>query len=118
MLFSKQLSKQSLNKCFNKHSVEFIKKIFVRFLCAQNSTLTRLEHTLRTYFDRVIINAYTSFIIPKEFKNKFPGSGGSASPSSIKIQLQYELLTGSFMKIDIFSGIKTDAEYIKSYEKG
>lgn len=63
MLFSKQLSKQALDKRFNTHSVEFIKEIFVRFLYAQNSTLTSLERTLRTYFDRVIINDSTSFIL-------------------------------------------------------
>lgn len=102
MLFSKQLSKQALDKRFNKHSVEFMKEISVRFLYAQNSTSTSLKRTLRTYFDRVIINDSTSFTLPKEFKKKFPGSGGVASPSSIKIQLQYELLTGSFMNIDIF----------------
>ena len=111
------LSKQALDKRFNKHSVEFMKEIFVRFLYAQNSTLTSLEHTLRTYFDRVIINDSTSFILPKEFKRKFPGSGGSGSPSSIKIQLQYDLLTGSFMNVDIFSGIKTDVEYLKTMKK-
>lgn len=32
MLFSKQLSKQALYKRFNKHSVEFMKEIFVKFL--------------------------------------------------------------------------------------
>ena len=114
MLFSKQLSKQALDKRFNKHSVEFMKEIFIKFLYSQNNTLTNLERILRAYFDRVIINDSTSFILPKEFKKKFPGSGGSGSPSSIKIQLQYELLTGSFMNIDIFSGIKTDVEYLKT----
>lgn len=54
MLFSKQLSKQALDKCFNKHSVKFMKEIFIKFLYAQNSTLTSLERTLKTYFDRVI----------------------------------------------------------------
>ena len=117
MLFSKQLSKQALDKRFNKHSVEFMKEIFVKFLYSQNNTLTNLERTLRAYFDRVIINDSTSFILPKEFKKKFPGSGGSGSPSSIKIQLQYKLLTGSFMNIDIFSGIKTDVEYLKTMKK-
>ncbi|XZM35289.1 IS4 family transposase (plasmid) [Clostridium perfringens] len=117
MLFSKQLSKQALDKRFNKHSVEFMKEIFVKFLYSQNNTLTNLERTLRTYFDRVIINDSTSFTLPKEFKKKFPGSGGVASPSSIKVQLQYELLTGSFMNIDIFSGIKNDVEYLKTMKK-
>lgn len=117
MLFSKQLSKQALDKRFNKNSVKFMKEIFIKFLYAQNNTLTSLERTLRTYFDRVIINDSTSFILPKESEKKFPGSGGVASTSSIKIQLQYELLTGSFMNIDIFSGIKNDAEYIKVMQK-
>ena len=117
MLFSKQLSKQALDKRFNKYSVEFMKEIFIKFLYAQNNTLTSLECILRTYFDRVIINDSTSFILHKEFKKKFPGSGGSGSPSSIKVQLQYELLTGSFMKVDIFSGIKTDVEYLKTMKK-
>ena len=117
MLFSKQLSKQALDKRFNKNSVKFMKEIFIKFLYAQNNTLTSLERTLRTYFDRVIINDSTSFILPKESEKKFPESGGVASTSSIKIQLQYELLTGSFMNIDIFSGIKNDAEYIKVMQK-
>ena len=85
MLFSKQLSKQALDKRFNKNSVKFMKEIFIKFLYAQNNTLTSLERTLRTYFDRVIINDSTSFTLPKEFKKKFPGSGGVASPSSIKV---------------------------------
>lgn len=116
MLFSKQLSKQALDKRFNKHSVEFMKEIFVKFLYYQNNTLTNLERTLRTYFDRVIINDSTSFVLPKEFKKKFSGSGGVASPS-LKVQLQYELLTGSFMNIDIFSGIKNDVDYLKTMKK-
>ncbi len=117
MLFSKKLSKQALDKRFNKLSVEFIKEIFIKFLYTQNNTLTSLGRTLRTYFDIVIINDSTSFTLPKEFKKKFPGSEGSGSPSSIKVQLQCELLTSSFMNIDIFSGIRTDVEYLKTMKK-
>lgn len=87
MLFSKQLSKQALNKRFNKHSIEFMKEIFIKFLYSQNNALTNLERTLRTYFDRVIINDSTSFTLPKEFKKKFLGSRGVTSLSSIKVQL-------------------------------
>lgn len=67
MLFSKQLSNQALDKCFNKHSVEFMKAIFIKFLCAQNNALASLERYLRTYFNSIIINDSTSFIPPKEF---------------------------------------------------
>ncbi len=80
ILFSKKLSKQALDKRFNKHSVEFMEEIFIKFLYSQNNILTNLECTLRTYFDRVIINYSTSFTLPKEFKKKFPDSGGVSSP--------------------------------------
>lgn len=66
--FLSSYSKQTLDKRFNKRSVEFMKEIFVRFLYAQNNTLTSVEHTLRRYFDRVIINDSTSFITPKEYR--------------------------------------------------
>ncbi len=39
MSFSKQISKQALDKRFNKHSVEFMKEIFVRFLYALRLTV-------------------------------------------------------------------------------
>lgn len=35
----------------------------------------------------------------------YPNNLLSASSSTIKIQLQYELSSGSFMRLDIFSGI-------------
>ncbi|RDY22902.1 hypothetical protein CHF27_010810 [Romboutsia maritimum] len=80
----------------------------------QNATLKDFENVLNLHFNRVIINDSTGYALPKEFKKEFLGSG---SPSSIKIQLQYELLTGSFMRVDIFSGTKNDAEYLKTMEK-
>lgn len=52
-----------------------------------------------------------------EFRKEFSGSGGATSPSSIKTQLQYEILSGSFMRVDIFLGTKNDAEYLKTMKK-
>jgi len=117
LLFGTQISRQALDKRFNKHSVEFMKKIFNQMMISQNTTLKNLENTLKLNFNSVIINDSTSFVLPKEFKKELPGSGGSASPSSIKIQLQYELLSGSFMRIDIFPGTKHDAEYLNTMTK-
>ncbi|MGL4450444.1 MAG: hypothetical protein ACRCTZ_04550 [Sarcina sp.] len=34
-----------------------------------------------------------------------------------KIQLQYELLTGSFMRVDIYLGTKNAAEYLNIMKK-
>ncbi|MDK2587531.1 IS4 family transposase [Romboutsia sedimentorum] len=116
-LFDTQISKQALDKRFNKHSVEFMKEMFNQMIHKQNTTLKGLNDTLNLHFNRVIINDSTSFSLPKEFKKEFAGSGGVISPSAIKIQLQYELLSGSFMRVDIFSGTKNDAEYLKTMKK-
>lgn len=116
-LFDTQISKQALDKRFNKYSVEFMKGVFNKMLHIQNTTLTGLNNTLNLYFNRVIINDSTSYSLPKEFKKEFAGSGGVISPSAIKIQLQYELLTGSFMRVDIYSGTKNDAEYLNIMKK-
>lgn len=110
-LFDTQISKQALDKRFNKHSVEFMKEMFNQMIHRQNTTLKGSNDTLNLHLNRVIINDSTSFSLPKEFKKEFAGSGGAISPSAIKIQLQYELLSGSFMRVDIFFGTKNDAEY-------
>lgn len=91
--------------------------IFNKIIYIQNNILKDLESTLNLHFERVIINDSTGFALPKEYTDKFPGAGGSGLSSAIKIQLQYELLTGLFMKIDIFPGTKVDATYLESMEK-
>lgn len=116
-LFDIQISKQALDKRFNANSVEFMREIFNQIIHSQNTTLKGLESTLNLHFNRVIINDSTGFALPKEFKKEFPGAGGSGSTSSIKIQLQYELLSGRFMRVDVFQGTKSDAQYLKTMKK-
>ncbi|MGL5702960.1 MAG: IS4 family transposase [Cetobacterium sp.] len=116
-IFDKQVSKQAIDKRFNNFSVDFMMTIFNKIMYIQNNILKNLESTLNLHFERVIINDSTGFALPKEYADKFPGAGGSGSSSAIKIQLQYELLTGSFMKMDVFSGTKADATYLESMEK-
>ncbi|MEG2985618.1 MAG: transposase, partial [Peptostreptococcaceae bacterium] len=114
VVYDTQVSKQALDKRFNGNAVKFIQEIFNRMMLSQNSTLKDLETVLNLHFNRVIVNDSTGFALPKKFKKEFPGSGGSGSTSSIKIQLQYELLSSSFMRIDIYPGTKSDAEYLKT----
>ena len=62
-----------------------------KLMFSQNSILNTLKNTL--HFHRIIINDSTGFNLLKEFADEFFVSGGSASPSAIKIQLQHELLS-------------------------
>lgn len=115
--FGVLVSKQALNERFNKYSVEFMREIFNEMLAKQNKTLQEIKSNLQLHFSRIIVNDSTSFILLKEFKKEFSGPGGVASDAAVKIQLQYELLSGMFMCCDILSGTKNDADYLNTMAK-
>ena len=53
-----------------------------------------------------------SYGLPKKFNNEFKGSWGSSSKSAIKIQLQYDLLSGKLICCDTYSGTESDGKYV------
>ena len=110
--FNVSISPQALNERYNQHSVDFMREIFNSMLAKQNAILEKNIDNLGLHFKRIILNDATSFSLPKEFIEEFKGSGGVAPSSAIKIQLQYELLSGSFMCCDIREGTDNDANYL------
>lgn len=111
------ISAQALNKRFNKNSVQLMKEIFNEILIRQNKILKKEKENLKIHFNRIIATDATSFALPEEFKDNYRGCGGVASSSAVKIQLQYELLTGQFMHCEIQEGRKNDADYIPSMQE-
>lgn len=112
--FDVSVSPQALNKRYNNHSVDFMREVFNDMLTKQNTILERNRENLGLNFNRIRLNDATSFALPKEFIEEFKGSGGSAPSSTIKIQLQYELFSGSFMCCDIREGTDNDATYLNT----
>ena len=93
----KPISKQAIDARFNEKSVDFIKKIFEAYLLRTN-TLLKNEQDLgwMNVFKRVLIKDGTRFDLPAKLAPYFKGFGGScSSESSICIQLEYDLKTGS-----------------------
>ncbi len=110
-----QISPQALNERFNENSVEFMQEIFNSLMLKQNNIL-RIKHK-ELFFNRILVNDSTSYELPERFYNEFKGSGGSSSKSAIKIQLQYDLLTGNFLCCDIFDGTTGDCNYLETMDK-
>lgn len=111
------ISSQALNDRFNEFSVEFMKEVFTEILKIQNKILRQQESIIKTHFKRIKIVDSTSLILPEIFKEKYKGSGGSSSDSSVKIQLEYDLLTGEFFNCDILDGIRNDADYLPNIQQ-
>lgn len=111
------ISSQGLDKRFNKNSVEFMETIFTYLMKMQNEILLRKENLLKSHFTSIDITDSSQIILPEEFKKFYIGSGGSSSQASLKIQLQYELLTGAFKECVIKDGISTDTEFLPTLQK-
>lgn len=112
------ISPQALDKRFNKEAVEFLKVIFREMLKKQNEILRESDTLLKSYFKAIKIVDSTVISLPEHLKSTFRGCGGSSSDSAVKIQLEYELFTGSFLGCEIFEGVSNDMDYLPTLEKG
>lgn len=108
------ISPQALNERFNNESVEFMQKIFADMILNQNEILRKQKNNI--IFKRILLNDATGYSLPDKFASEYRGSGGSSSKSAIKIQLQYDLLSGSFLCCDFFSGTVNDYNYLDAMD--
>ena len=113
--FNIDISAQALNERFNECSVKFMQEIFNSIMIKQNNILTKQSNKL--HFNRILVNDATSYGLPLNFYDEFKGSGGARSKAAIKIQLQYNLLSGSFLCCDIDNGTSSDGKYVETMDK-
>lgn len=112
--FNTLISPQSLNERFNDNSVKFMQEVFNTMLIKQNELLSSKSAVLPTIFNRILVTDSTVITLPREFYSEFRGSGNETFGAAVKIQLQYDLLTGTFTCCEIQEGITNDASYTKT----
>lgn len=98
------MSPEGLNKRFNRQAVQFLQRIF--------SHLLFKSYTLPIYYLMVTRLCFieSGYQIPLLFS--FPislllllkGSGGSSHTAGVKIQLEYDLLSGQFLHVEAGPG--------------
>ena len=106
------LTKQSLDERFNTYAVKFMRQSFA-YIFSQTLCFPALPHPL---FQRVILTDATSFQLPAHLASFYPGNGGDTGGASIKIQQQYELLTGSILKLALRAGKENDAVFLQEID--
>lgn len=104
------ISKQAVDERFNGFSVEFFRVVLERIL---QQELCSFED-LFTDFDRVLIKDSTSFQLPEHLSEIYPGSGGSGSKASIRIQFEYDLINGEVSDLSLHAFNDSDIENAKS----
>ena len=111
----KSISTEGLNERFNHYAVDFFKS-FLEQLVKKQLNLKKTKKLY--YFNRIRVADSTGFKLPIEYIDKYPGTGSAKNPmSSIKIQLEFDLLSGQFLNYDIFSRNTNDALYVDTLSK-
>ncbi|WP_142337073.1 IS4 family transposase, partial [Bacillus anthracis] len=100
-----------LNRRFNSASVAFFRTVFTTLLQAKIGGVSKISHSLSSYFERIRILDSTTFQVPDRFAAMYPGAGGCSHKAGVKIQLEYDLLSGEFSDVKIEPGKRSDQAY-------
>lgn len=92
------ISKQSLHDRFNNYALLFLKEALEMLLQKQLS-IEPIEYF--NSFNRILVKDSTCFQIDESLEQYYPGSGGSSSKASVRIQFEYDLLSGKINDLSI-----------------
>lgn len=103
------IQKQSLNERFNNNALLFLKKALEKLLRNQLKQKLALPFG-PCMFNRILIKDSTCFQIDESLAEYYPGSGGGGSKASIRIQFEYDLLSGSINDLSVNAFNEQDAK--------
>jgi hypothetical protein len=86
---------------------EIFTSLFTQKLCSNHSLSAHIIST----FNRIRILDTTVFQLPGQFATDYQSSGGSSNKAGMKIQLEYDLLSGQFISAQLGPGKNNDKTY-------
>jgi len=104
------ITKQALNERFNDKAVDFLKTIFSKTIRQQlnNQQIVSEVSTIKG-FNRILIKDSVCFQIHQSMAEYYPGSGGSGSKAAVRIQFEYDLLSGEVNDLSLGAFNEQDA---------
>lgn len=116
------MSQEGLNQRFNPAAVAFLREVFTSLLTQKLCATQSLSSHMISAFERIRILDATVFQLPDSFATDYQGSGGSSNTAGVKIQLEYDLLSGQFLNVQLGPGKNNDKTYgttcLESVEAG
>ncbi|UYO21193.1 IS4 family transposase [Bacillus sp. 41-22] len=105
------ISPEGLNQRFNATAVQFLQQVLAELLNQKLSSTKLLTFSYASIFKRIRILDSTAFQLPDVFSSVYPGAGGCSHTAGVKIQLEYDLLSGQFLHIHTGPGKQHDRTY-------
>ncbi len=104
-----EMSPQGLHQRINAYAVTYLEQVFQLALRQQLEPICdRLPLGALAPFGRVLLEDSTQCSLHEKLAESFKGSGGSASPSAVKIDLIYEVLHHSLLELHLSDGTAAD----------
>lgn len=103
------ITKQSLHDRFNENALLFLKDALEKLLRKQVSIKQSVFFNCKE-FRRILIKDSTCFQIDESLAQYYPGSGGSGSKASVRIQFEYDILSGEINDLSLNAFNDQDAK--------
>ncbi len=104
-----EMSPQALHQRINAYAVTYLEEVLQLALRQQLEPLCdRLPLGALAPFGRVLLEDSTQCSLHEKLAETFKGSGGSASPSAVKIDLIYDVLHHSLLELHLSDGTAAD----------
>ncbi len=97
--FGVKIRKQSIDERFTEGAVRFFKAVLEKAIGISINQDSKIDFT---EYETVRIKDSTSFQLPENMKDEYPGSGGSASPAAIRIQFEYDLKNEKILDLNLY----------------
>lgn len=95
-----EISKQGLHDRFNEYALLFLKNALEKMLQQQLVDTHRIFENFQQ-FNRVLLKDSTCFQIHDSLSEYYPGSGGSGSSASVRVQFEYDILSGKIVDLSL-----------------
>lgn len=95
-----EITKQSLHERFNKYALAFLKMALEKLLTKQLRRKAVIPEEFK-WFKRILIKDSTCFQIDESLAQDYPGSGGGGSGASVRIQFEYDILSGTITDLSV-----------------
>ncbi|MGI8224769.1 IS4 family transposase, partial [Bacillus wiedmannii] len=105
------ISPEGLNQRFNEAAVQLLQRLLAELLNKKMDASMPISSPYTSVFKRIRILDSTAFQLPDVFSSVYPGAGGCSHTAGIKIQLDYDLLSGQFLHIHTGPGKQHDRTY-------
>ncbi|UYW72087.1 IS4 family transposase [Bacillus cereus] len=105
------ISPEGLNQRFNATAVQFLQQVLAELLNQKLFSTKLLTSPYTSIFKRIRILDSTAFQLPDIFSSIYPDAGGCSHTAGVKIQLEYDLLSGQFLHIHTGPGKQHNRTY-------